>query len=215
MTLLQNQLKSNTSRAISAANRRASIADAATSHEPPPIQSDNAFNNPPTFKTYEPWSQDQNLTDHSNDFTGSNTVFQATNPYQMTTQYNYSDPTRGNTYAMPPPSYVPPSYPIHLTHTIPSPYPHQTMTNSPISYADATAYGAGPQSWGQYIQALPNSLGPQDYNHANALLQLGGRGQVSKDDGSGGALDTGVDGGGLQGGGQAWPSWNLSYGNVH
>ena len=211
MDLLRKQRVATASLIRNAANRRASIAEVPVSHEPP-VQTDSNVNNPSSFKTFESWNPDPNMTDQSNDFSGSNNVFQNSNPYQMA-QYNYADPTRGNTYAMPPPSYVTPPYPVHLAQAVPSPYQQQAIANSPVAYADPNVYGAGPQhSWGQYMQALPlpNSLGPQEYNHASALLQLGGRAAVTKDDGSGASLD---EGGGLAS--QVWPSWNMSYGNVH
>ena len=211
MALLQKQQIATASRARSAANRRASVIEAPVSREPL-VQPDNAFTNPPSFKTYEGWSQDPNIADHHNNFTTSSHVFQTSNPYQMP-QYSYSDPARESAYAMPPPSYVTPSYPVQLAQTVAPSYQQQALASAPVAYADPNVYGAGPQSWGQYIQALPNSLVPQEYHPASALLQLGGV-QVTRDDGSGTTLGASVEGGGLAVS-QAWPSWSLSYDNVH
>ncbi|MCJ1288144.1 hypothetical protein MMC26_007499 [Xylographa opegraphella] len=78
---------------------------------------------------------------------------------------------------------------------------------STSTYTDGNSNGADSQSWFQYTQTIPSNIGPQDYNPASALLQLGGRtDQNTNLVGPTGDVALGYDTSGMSGGaGQMWP----------
>ena len=187
---LERRFISNAPSNLSILNTRTPIAKA-----PPPTPNNNSFSHDQydtvhNYKTYANWNQETPTHNRPMEYMTSNGNLQPQNSYQMA-HYHYPDPSNSHTYSAADPPYVPAPYPTHLaTQALASSshYQPQTVSNNADNmYQDM--YVTGPQSsWNQYTQGLPPV---HDYNSANALLQLGGRGQMPKEgmisvDGAGG-----------------------------
>jgi len=112
----------------------------------------------------------------------------AQNVYSNIAAYTYPEPSNAHypASAAIPSSYAASPYPIALaTQALSSSY--QSQMNPAVSgamsgiyaptasnYHYSTNYGPDSQSWLQYTQSIPSGIGPQDYNPAKALLELGG-----------------------------------------
>lgn len=108
--------------------------------------------------------------------------------YSSIAAYTYPEPSNAHYPTSPaiPSSYGASPYPIALaTQALSSSY--QSQINPAVSgsivgvyaptagnYQYSNDYGPDSQSWLQYTQSIPSGIGPQDYNPARALLQLGG-----------------------------------------
>lgn len=151
---------------------------------------------------------------------------QAQNVYSSMAAYAYPEPSNAPYPASSaiPSSYATSPYPIALaTQALSSSY--QSQINPAVSssmtgvyaptagnYQYSNNYGPDSQSWFQYTQTIPSGIGPQDYNPARALLQLGGgtdqtanRIDVRRPDVAGGYNGSAMSGGA---GAQMWP-YNL------
>ena len=135
--------------------------------------------------------------------------------------YNYPEPSSAQypISATDTATYPGSPYPVALAaHALSSNYHPQIQNgiSDPVSgiytpttstYPDSNSHGADSQSWFQYTQTIASNIGPQDYNPASALLQLGGRtDQNTNMVGSEGDVTLSYDTSGMSGGaGQMWP----------
>ena len=190
------------------------------------VQRDN-FQNANGYGPYAEPSQ-VNAYERSNGLAPSATDDQAhaQNVYSSIAAYTYPEPSNAHYPASQaiPPGYGASPYPIALaTEALSSSYQSQTnptvsgsMTGiyapTASSYQYSNTYGPDSQSWFQYTQSIPSGIGPQDYNPARALLQLGGgtdptidRIDVRRADAAGGYDASAMNAGAGQ---QMWP-YNL------
>ena len=153
-------------------------------------------------------------------FTGTNpyqstSTAQGSNEYGQSAQYSYT--TQNTDYTGPVTSPYPLGYQSSFgNNTMQSSYNRQQQTpenaaangmyqqiggtypNQQPSYPDSN-------SWYQYTQTIPTGIPPQDYQPANALLQLGGRTDSNVNDDLS-QMPGGMETSGMSGGaGHTWP----------
>lgn len=158
--------------------------------------------------------------EHDNRVEATATTNNANNVYPSMAGYNYPEPSHSQ-YPTPinsTASFSQTPYSMSLAaQALSSDYHSQLSHGAPENrsgmYTPSTsnfsnsAYGPDSHSWFQYTQTIPNSIGPQDYNPASALLQLGGRtDQILNAASAAGEASAFYDTSAMSGGaGQMWP----------
>ena len=186
----------------------------------------NNFNATNEYEFYENPDQRMNGYVRANEYLPVAVNDQNLNPYNHMDHYPYPE-TSGTNFGTNSGMTAPyGSSPYHVglaNQALSSSYQSQSHPGVSVSvvemyappipgYNSVNNYSTDTASWFPYSQTIPPNVGPQDYNPASALLQLGGR--TDQSIGMNPAeVPEGFDTSGMSGGaGQMWPMGVLDQG---